>query len=414
MSRRPLPLAATIATLAAAAVLWPAASAAADEAESVEMQFTYGTDRSAWYWVHQIDEELALGPLSQRQELPHLQNESTLPVAVESGEPSKVSALHFDLAERGVPEGATVTRLVLTIAEGTDPGEVPTVNPAGNELVACAAADAWSPGEGDLWEAQPETTDDCVPGVREEIELEDGEESDLAPTWTFDLTALAAEWGEDPFGNHGVVFHPDGEDDGGPLDTWQINLKLPLRNDPTTPIDEYEETADRVTVELEYVPGDSTEEEIDETAPEDSPVDASGAGGSTEAPPDDDFAGTGGSSGGGSAGSDGLDDFDEGEIDEAAMADHDQNDQAVPVASREPFVPAMPWYAWLLIPAVLLATMLVRGALVEPSSATRPNGVIATIRQRNALRRGSSLPVKPSLASRLMVALSFGRGASST
>lgn len=431
MSRRHLALAATIASLAASTALLPVAAAAAEEGESVEMQFTYGVDHSAWYWVHQRDEEIDLAPLplNTRQSLPSGQDENTLPVAAEAGEPSKLSAMRFDLAERGVPEGSTVTRFVLRIAEGTDGGEFPAFNPAGNDLRACRATDAWSPVEADLWDAQPATIDDCVTGTREEIDLESGEFEDesLAATWTFDLTPLAAEWGEDPFANHGVVLDSVIADDAGVADTWQVNLKLPRRNDPTTPIDEYEETAHRVFVEMSHVPGEPDPDPGDEANGPDPSEPATGSDPSEDSSAGDidgDTAGSGsiGDIGGGSAGGTGgvssgglpadddvqADDFVEGDAEPDAKAD----EHAVPVAS-EPFIPSMPWYAWLLIPAALVVTTLIRGALVEPTSSARPNSVIEKIRERNASRRGAALPAPTSRLSRLITSLSLGRGAQS-
>lgn len=375
---------------------------AAQGAERDELQFTYGVDSSSWYWERQLDEELSLADASQRVSLPNPQAPETLPVAVELGEPTKLSALRFDLPERGVPEGSTVTEFVLTIVEGTSPGDtVPTINPAAHELQACRAEAAWSPSEADLWDAQPESGE-CVTGERSELELDDDsggggdvgelDREQLAASWSFDLSELAAGWGEDTFDNHGVVFTPAVIDEPGPADTWQVNLLLPQRNDPNTPADEYEETVERVAVDLAYVPGEA-EPDGEPDAPEGPPP---GAG-----------AGGGGPSGTGGAGP--PDPGARPELDEGAAGEGEVApiDRAAPAA----FEPRMPWYVWLLLPAALLTAVLVRGALVETAPATRHGGVIETIRARNVRRRGGVLPVPAGWWGRLRATLSApGRG----
>jgi hypothetical protein len=353
-----------------------------------QLHYVYGVDSSSWFWEPQVDEELALGPVSQRTSLPSPQSQDTLPVAVEAGEPTKISALRFDLRHRGVPDGSPVTGFVLTIAEGAaDAGDmVATFNPMEHEIQACAATEPFSPGEADLWEAQPAFDDDCVVGVRGEPELDDDSE-DLDTYWTFDLTPLAASWGKSTFDNHGVVFTPVLPEDAGLTDSWQVNLKIPQRNDVNTPVDEYEETVERVSVELSYLPG----EPDDPAGPADAVVGSpqssavtTGAGGGVPdrgAPPEPvDLPGD----------------------------DHDADAVAQPVSLGEPFEPRMPWYVWLLVPVALLAAALVRGALVEAPATTRTSGVIEAIRHTNARRRGGPLATPGSALARIRATMPFG------
>lgn len=382
-----------LAVLAPAGPVWSAApllraGAQPGGTETERLQFTYGVDSSSWFWQRQQDEEVAVGTVSQRVSVPNPQSPATLPVAVEAGEPTKLAALRFDLAGRDVPEGSTVTGFVLTVAEGTEPGDtVPTLNPLGRELLACRAGAAWSPGEADLWEARPEQADECVTGVRAEAEVDPDAEDAPTATWTFDLSALAGDWGEDPFGNHGVVFGPVLPDDAGPTETWQVNLLLPRRDDPNTPVDEYQQTAGRTVAELAYLPGPAAGQE-------------QRAGAAVPPAPAGD-AGDPGGSPGGLGGAGGVPD--RGAPPEAGdppdAGSPPASDQPVPVA--QPFAPSPPWYVWLLIPAALLAALLVRGALVEEPATARPGGVIDTIRRRNTERRGGELPVPASLTARL-------------
>ncbi|MPZ26626.1 MAG: hypothetical protein GEV12_09250 [Micromonosporaceae bacterium] len=389
-----------LAVLTAADPVWSAApllraGAQPGGSQTERLQFTYGVDSSSWFWQRQQDEELAVGTASQRVSVPNPQSPATLPVAVEAGEPTKLAALRFDLAGRDVPEGSTVTGFLLTVAEGTEPGDtVPTVNPLGRELRACRADAAWSPGEADLWEARPEQADACVTGVRTEAEVDpeaepDPEGGELAATWTFDLASLAGDWGEDPFANHGVVLGPVLPDDAGPTETWQVNLLLPRRDDPNTPVDEYEQTAGRTVVELAYLPGEAAGQE------------PGGEPGSGAPPAPAGGAGDVGGSPGRLDGAGGVPDPgappEAGDPSEAGSPP--ASEQPVPVA--QPFAPRPPWYVWLLIPAALLAVMLVRGALVEEPATARPGGVIETIRRRNTRRRGGELPVPASLPARL-------------
>ncbi|MGH3717168.1 MAG: hypothetical protein ACRDT4_27455, partial [Micromonosporaceae bacterium] len=216
------------------------------------LQYTYGTDASAWFWVRQVDQETA-GP---RVSLPNPQRPETLPVAYESGEPSKLSSLKFDLAGRAVPAGSKITKFTLTIVEATDPAEVPTSNPSARVLQACTAASEWADAQAELWEAKPKSGTDCAKGVRKETPATD--KAPLRVTWSFDLTKVAATWGNDPYANYGLVFDGVVPANAGPTETWQVNLKLPQRDNQETPVNEYKDTANRVQASMTYLPGAGT------------------------------------------------------------------------------------------------------------------------------------------------------------
>ena len=244
------------AALAFTMLAWPAPATAQDDAGGEELEFDYGVDGVSWYWSRQIDENLELGSVSQPVEFPNPQSATTMPVAVELGENTKIAAVNFNLAERGVTEGSTITDFKLTVAEGDDAGDSPTFNPTGKLVQACPITEAWTSGEAEMWDVQPPVGDGCVVGERTEpdpAEVADAEallaEAQEAaegggedvpvvevplPTWTFDLTELAKDWGQDPFANYGVMFMPV-MDEATPVDTWQVNLKLPLRDDTQTP-----------------------------------------------------------------------------------------------------------------------------------------------------------------------------------
>ncbi|MFB9661756.1 hypothetical protein ACFQS3_03440 [Glycomyces mayteni] len=388
------------AALAAALLAWPAPAAAQDDAGGEDLKFDYGADAVSWYWTRQIDQTLELGPLAQQVELPNPQAATTMPVAVELGENTKVSSLSFNLAERGVPEGSEVTAFTLTVAEGNDAGDSPTFNPLAKLIQACPITEAWSTGEAEMWDVQPPVGDGCVEGVREEPDpdavaeaeallaaaqeaAENGGESPEVvevplPTWTFDLTAMAKDWGQDPFANYGVMFMPV-MDDATPIDTWQVNLKLPLRDDTETPVDEYEATAYRLGAAFSYIPG--TPEDDGAADPGTDGSGATGGGGSS--------GGGGGSGGGGSEGAD-----------ESPTAEATSAEEMAP-AAYEPFEPVAPWYVWTLIPAGLVAAYLLYAVMGASGAAAGGSGAIDRIRAHNLDRRGWALPVPAGLWQRL-------------
>src|SRR5436190_1406956 len=77
--------------------------------------FEFGLDETSWYWKDQTDQKVP--GTGQRLRLPNPQSDDTLPVATKRGSYDRVSAISFDLIAHGVPKGARITRLVLTMEE---------------------------------------------------------------------------------------------------------------------------------------------------------------------------------------------------------------------------------------------------------------------------------------------------------
>jgi hypothetical protein len=396
----PLRLAAA-AALALTVLAWPAPAAAQGDGGE-ELQFDYGVDGVSWYWSRQIDETVELGSVAQQVEWPNPQSATTMPVAVELGENTKVAALAFNLAERGVTEGSTITDFKLTVAEGDDPGDSPTFNPLARLVQACPITEAWTAGEAEMWDVMPPVGDACVVGERTEPAPEEvadaeallaetqesieaggaGGETPVVevplPTWTFDLTPIAADWGQDPFANHGVMFMPV-MDDATPVDTWQVNLKLPLRDDPQTPVDEYEATAYRLAAEFAYTPGEPAGDGT--TGPGTAPSGGSGGGATGGG------VGTGG--GGGGSG-----------VEEPAAEDAASGEALAP-AAYEPVEPKAPWYVWTLIPAGIVGAYVLHTVMGASSATAGGSGAIDRIRAHNLAERGWALPVSAGLWQRL-------------
>lgn len=353
--------------LAAAVVLLPAAPA---HAATKKILFTDGTDRTSWFWNKQVDEEVGGGPISQRLRVRNPQNRDTLPVSVERKELERISAIWFDLAGRGVTAGSTITKAVLTIAEVSDPNEQPAYNTNGKGIQACPIDEFWPQGDPpEKWETAPKYDESaCVKGKRNA--------TSKPPAWSFNLTGIAGAWGEDPFGsNNGVMLQGIVPADAPPIESWQINLKIPNRDVPATPEKENKTTRDRAVLTLAFTPGAPTLlAPPPPPPPPPVPPDFGGAG----AIPSSDF---GSESGGGDQGT----------------APGDETVQAKPVAQVQP--PRAPWYVWMLIPLGLLMWAAVRPLVLEPARGMRPDGPVAAIRKLNAQRRGRPLegPVDPLL-----------------
>ncbi|MFC3491719.1 hypothetical protein [Glycomyces rhizosphaerae] len=393
------------AALAFTILAWPAPAAAQDEpsgedSSSTELQYDYGVDGVSWYWSRQIDETLELGSVSQQVEWPNPQSATTMPVAVELGENTKIAALSFNLAERGVTEGSQITDFKLTVAEGDDAGDSPTFNPTGKLVQACPITEAWTTGEAEMWDVQPPVGDGCVVGERAEpdpAEVADAEALIAAtqeaienggttetpavevplPTWTFDLTDLAKDWGQDPFANYGVMFMPV-MDEATPVDTWQVNLKLPLRDDTQTPVNEYDATAYRLAATFAFTPGEAPDDGA--TDPGDGTTGGGSSGGSS-----------GGSGGGGGSG---------GEAEEPAAEESASGEELAP-AAYEPLEPKAPWYVWTLIPAALVGAYLLHSALGASGATAGGGGAIDRIRAHNLDKRGWAMPVPAGLWQKL-------------
>jgi hypothetical protein len=379
-------MAALVAAAVGAAVGAVAGPVAA--AEEDQHPFRYGTDVSSWYWEQQIDQEVTppvtlpppVPPVSQRVRLPSPQRPDTLPVGVFEGAHERMAAIKFDLSERGVTLGSTIKELVLRIEESTDRNEQPSVNVAAAKIQACVILDVLSSGESERFEDRPQYSEsDCVEGARETPP------ASAAPLWTFDLKTLAGPWGEDPFANNGVMLLGILQG-GGLAETWQVNLKIPARDDDGTEANEYEETKGRTTLTLDFVPGeDPTVPSVDGSLDEAASGGVSGGSGSL-----------GGTFGGGTPPTD-LSGAGGPPVTPAAS---DAPAAAKPVAAVAPREPRMPAFVWLLIPLGLMALSAVRSVVLEPAGGARPGGPIEAIRLRNAERRGGALraPADPLLA----------------
>jgi hypothetical protein len=387
MSSRIAPRALAVATLVAIALALAQPAPAAQK----KVEFNPTSDRSSWFWTQQIDqpvppEELdpvvgavcdAAAPTgapcpTQRVRIRSPQAANTLPVAVINGAVDKVSALVFGLADRGVTQGSMVDKFALKIVQTDGAGDVvASFNDDGKQVQACRIDDFWPGGEAEVWETQPpyggkEQTgepkvsqppfapDACVVGKTSPGTLP------TETVWSFDLTKIAEKWGEDPFSNNGVMFVPV-LGDGGPTETWQVNLKIPARDDVATPINEFEDTKRFVSADLVFTPGKPEAP----TAPP--PGGASVSPDGTAAPPTSI----------------------EPPPSPSSVAPPDTS--GAPVASPPMEPVEMPGFVWLLVPLGLLALAGARSALVDTVAGTKRGGVIESIRERNAQRRGTSL-----------------------
>jgi hypothetical protein len=334
------------------------------QASSQRILYRDGTDRISWYWNKQIDEEVGGGPVSQRVRMGNPQNPDTLPVAVEGGKLERISAIYFDLSSRGVTAGSAISKAVLTITEVSDPNEQPPYNTQGKVIQACRIDDYWPAGNAEKWETAPNYDDSsCAKGKRDTTPRSE------PPTWTFNLTRIAQPWGEDPFGsNNGVMLLGVVPNNAGPLDSWQINLKVPSRDRVATPQNESRVTRDRAFLSLAFTPGQPSA--LVPPAPPPPP------------PPPPDF----GSSA--AVPSSELGTQPGGETPTPQPTPTGEGIQAKPVGQVQP---RAPWYAWMLIPLGLLAWAAVRPLVLEPARGLRPGGAVSTIRALNAQRRGMPL-----------------------
>ena len=364
-----------------------AGPASAAKAKKGTHHYEYGKDITAWYWKEQTDQPVAppaplpppIPPVEPRIRLPNPQRPDTIPVAVNQAQHERMSAIKFDLSERGVTPGSTIKELILSIQESQDRNEHPSFRPETAKIQACRINDVLAPGDAERFEERPPFAEkDCVEGKR------DVPAPPNPPVWRFELTKISDPWGKDPFSNFGVMLLGVIQG-GGAGETWQVNMKIPSRDDPGTQPDEYDQTKQRASIELEFEPGKAPAvskgggkkgASLDtggSTGPAVSGIPSGGSGFT----PSTDLAG---SSTGGFPGSAAP-----------APASPSPPAQAAPVAQTGPAQPRLPAYVWLLIPVGLLALSAVRSAVLEPVGGPRPDGVIAAIRRRNAERRGGPI-----------------------
>ena len=379
MGERPRVSGRAVAVLGMAGLVLAVAPSAA-AAKGTQVRYEYGTDLSSWYWERQQDREVAPPPPpegfpeppvapSQRVRLPNPQRPDTLPVALWQGEHERMSALKFDLSQRGVVAGSSISRLVLEIEESQDRNEQPSINAEAAAIEACLIREFLAAGENEEWKARPKYDQKrCAPGKRQTPQGKPA-------FWRFDLTELAVPWGKDPFSNNGLMLQGVLPKNPGTADTWQINLKIPQKDAADTPDDEYRLTRDRVRLSLAFVPGE---------IPTAGSLDTGGAG----------FAGSSGSFGPSTSFGTGSAPVSTGGAPVAGT--RAPTTQASPAAASRPTAaplpqPKLPGYVWALIPLGLLALSAVRSVVMEPTRGIRSDGAIAAIRRRNAERRGGPL-----------------------
>lgn len=379
MSAAATPVRRALAVLALASVSLALAPPA--HAAQQKLFFEYGVDRRTWWWEKQTDQEVTVpvppgAPVepSQRVRLPSPQRPDTLPVAVAQGEHERMAALFFDLIARGVTDGSTITTFEFTIEESTDKNEQPSFKPAEAAIEACRIQEFWPDSDGnEEWKTIPKYSgSQCVAGKRDA--------KGKVPTWSFDVTSIVKPWGAQPGQNFGVLLLGDlkgAKDDT----TWQVNLKIPSRDDAKTAEDnEYQKTRTRVIVDLAYVPGEpATGGSLD---PGGSLTYGSPSSGSSFSSSFGSSGGTGGLTGGAP-----VPGSDSGTEDTTSGANAD----AAPAAASRPAPPSLPTYVWALLPLGLLALAAVRSVVLEPAGGPRPDGVIAAIRRRNLERRGAPI-----------------------
>jgi hypothetical protein len=357
----------------------------AHAAESETVLFAYGTDRRSWWWEKQQDEEVTVpvppgSPIepSQRVRLPSPQRNDTLPVGVIQGDHERMSSVFIDLISRGVTEGSTINAFTLTIEESQDKNEQPSVEPGKAQIQGCRIDGFWPDSDGnEEWETLPKFSEkDCVQGKRDT--------KGKVPEWSFNLKPIADAWGQDPNKNYGVMLLGNLKNANDET-TWQVNLKIPSRDNANTPDDEYKQTQKRLVVDLTFVPG-----ELPGLAGEGFDSGSTGFTSSGSSFGSSTSFGSSGTSGFGTSGTSPVISTDTGDTSDESTAEEAPG--AAPVATGQPATgPELPPYVWALLPIGLLALAAVRSVVLEPVGGTRPDGVIAAIRRRNAERRGGPL-----------------------
>lgn len=382
--RAVLVLVAMLATTAAtAAAGW--AQTDTDGQES-QLRFHHGVDRSAWYQQGDSGGGLT-GLLGWLLSPPETYEADSLPVALESGESTMVSAVRFDLAARELPADATITDFTLTIAAAGAADLA--ADPSAGGIRACAAAGSWSAAEAGGWDARPSTGDDCVSGVPQEMEAADPADGEVDTYWSFDLSAMASAWVADPSTNHGVVFEPERPDDAD-SGSWQADLKLPVLDDAGATGDAGVDTSGRVVVALSHRPAATA---ADDTRPDRTPV--------TQAPDTGATPERRGAESPRSRTGTGPVELPPGELTPAPAAASSTWDEPASVGT--------PAYAWLLLPVGLLTALLGRSLWARTRAPAAGGGLVGAIRQRNAHRRGGQLRGPAGPWGRLRAVLRRGR-----
>jgi hypothetical protein len=183
--------------VAAAVVLTSLFPALAPAQTSATVSVTGGS----WYWMEQVGTVAPpagspLPPVAPPGALPTPDVPAgDFPVAVVGGQPDKESFLLLDSS--AIPQGSTVSNLVLTLHEDAGGGNVA----ADTATIEARAVTGFMTGgaQGAPWANRPQydTTGPAAAGKR-------------APegTWTFDLTAIAARWASGDLANSGLALVP--------------------------------------------------------------------------------------------------------------------------------------------------------------------------------------------------------------
>ena len=360
----------------------PGCSVNGSSVSEENMYFTYGTDRKDWYWSKQVDQ--GIQGTGARLSLPNPQANDTLPVSVDQGAADKVSAIYFGLLDRGLQSGSSIVEFKLRMQEGDTPSsnltsnqDQPEYNVQGHQVEACRATEFWPDGGGaELPTGQPKFDKSaCAVGKQS------GQPG--STFWTFDLTKIVQPWGNNPNSNFGVVLYPVIPKSPGPQDQgWQINLKIPARDNPSTPNNEYNDTKKRVVATIGFSsPATSIPSTTPSTSGGGTPTGSTSGGGGT-------FTGGGGFGGGTPTSS----------TTTTTTTTSGESGGGTTVAPSTPIAavppPHVPAIIWLLVPIGLLAIWAIRQVVLEPIDGPRPGGAIAAIRRRNAAARG--MPVEES------------------
>jgi hypothetical protein len=352
--------------------------------------YVYGVDRSGWFWREQQQQDIPIPPIPGLPDLPanvsvmlpDPQQADTLPVALANGSPDKASVLFFDLMQRSLRSGDKMTRFVVTIQEGAAGQELPPSKPDRATIEACPVSASWLDGPAQMWDGSPAIDRaGCVRGTRD---------PSVEPvTWTFDLTGPARRWAKDPASNEGFAFVPVvGRGPGAPSD-WQVNLKIPTQDDPSTPQDEYAATQNAVIVDMAFT-----------THGKPPPPGGGGSGGGGPG------GGSGGGSGGGGGGAGGGSGWGGGLGSGGSIGGGgglgggglfgggspgggglygDGSQGGGGIGGGGPVLGGLaagtgtgagtdgpvPWYLWLLIPLAVLVLAALRSAVFEPRGSSR-------------------------------------------
>lgn len=382
--RRPRPAAAlTVVMLSCAFLLALAGTTLAQDAGE-GTSFSYDHDQSSWFWRYQLEPAIGLlGPLNQQLRLPSPQAPDTLPVAVDKGGMEKVSTLQFDLAFRGIPGGREVQSFTVTLAEGTSAGNEGhqgdrrrEFNVEGKQIEACAITDEWAAGSAEPWTLQPDgdrpkyDPSSCSPGAR------DAETDPARPSSTFDLTSLARAWAGGSMPNRGVMLVPVlAGDSRAAFDAWQVNLKLPAREDGRASNgSEFDATKGQFVMDVAFATAEAGSQPSGEQAPVPSPPPPPLTGAAFPA-----FDTTGST-------------FNTSNSALERARGRGPVRTTFRVAGDAPPAPSgprLPWFVWLLLPGGVVLLAMVHAAVVEPAEGPPGEDVVEAVRSANDAARAA-------------------------